>query len=266
MPPTTTLRHRMTAFVAIVCGVVGLAIGSFLNVVIHRVPRKESVVRPRSRCPQCGTELAERDNIPVVSWLLLRGKCRTCGTSISARYPLVELATGALFAAGGVRFSDSWALPAYLLLFASLIAISFIDLEHYIIPNRIVYPTLFAGAVLLAAGALGEGEPVRIRNAAIGGAAAWFALLVVHFIQPRGMGFGDVRLSAVLGMYLGWIDLELVLLGMLLGFLLGAVIGLGLVVTRIRGRKDAVPFGPFLAAGATVAILASAPIVRWYGV
>ena len=256
----------MTAFVAIVCGVLGLAVGSFLNVVIHRVPAKESVVKPRSRCPQCGTELASRDNIPVLSWLLLRGKCRTCGSAISARYPLVELGTSALFAAAGARFVDSWALPAYLLLFAALIAISFIDLEHYIIPNRIVYPTLFAGAALLTAAALADGEASRIRDAAIGGAAAWFALLVVHFIQPRGMGFGDVRLSAVLGMYLGWIELELVLLGMLLGFLLGAVIGLGLVVTRVRGRKDAVPFGPFLAAGATIAILASDPIVRWYGV
>jgi leader peptidase (prepilin peptidase)/N-methyltransferase len=256
----------MTAFVAIVCGVLGLAVGSFLNVVIHRVPAKESVVRPRSRCPQCGTELASRDNIPVLSWLLLRGKCRTCGTAISKRYPLVELFTAAMFAACGARFADSWALPAYLLLFASLIAISVIDLELYIIPNRIVYPTLFAGAVLLVAGALAEGDPERIRNAAIGGAAAWFSLLVVHFIQPRGMGFGDVRLSAVLGMYLGWIDLELVLLGMLLGFLLGAVIGLGLVITRLRTRKDAVPFGPFLAAGAAIAILASEPIVRWYGV
>lgn len=256
----------MTGLVAAICGVLGLAIGSFLNVVIHRVPAKESVVRPRSRCPQCGTTLASRDNIPVVSWLLLRGRCRTCGVRISARYPLVELGTGLLFAGAGIRFFDSWALPAYLLLFASLIAITFIDLEHYIIPNRIVYPTLFAGAVLLAAAALGEGEPRRIRDAAIGGAAAWFALLVVHFIQPRGMGFGDVRLSAVLGMYLGWIDLELVLLGMLLGFLLGAVIGLVLVATRLRTRKDAVPFGPFLATGAVIAILASGPIVRWYGV
>jgi leader peptidase (prepilin peptidase)/N-methyltransferase len=255
----------MTAFMGVVCGVLGLAVGSFLNVVIHRVPAKESVVKPRSRCPQCGTEIAPRDNIPVLSWLLLKGKCRTCGTAISARYPLVELFTAALFAAAGVKFADSWALPAYLLLFGSLIAISFIDLEHYIIPNRIVYPTLFAGAALLVSAALVEGETDRITHAAIGGAAAWFALLVVHFIQPKGMGFGDVRLSAVLGMYLGWLDLELVMLGMLLGFLLGAVVGVGLVVTKIRGRKDAVPFGPFLAAGAVIAILASTPLVRWYG-
>jgi leader peptidase (prepilin peptidase) / N-methyltransferase len=255
----------MTAFVAVVSGILGLAIGSFLNVVIHRVPAKQSVVRPPSRCPRCEREIAPRDNIPVLSWLLLRGKCRHCGEPISARYPLVEMATAALFVAGGIRFADSWALPAYLLLFASLLAISVIDLEHYIIPNRIVYPTLFAGAGLLAAAALLEGEPSRIRDAAIGSLGAWFALLVVHFIQPGGMGFGDVRLAAVLGMYLGWLDLELVLLGMLLGILLGAVLGVLLVVTRIRGRKDAIPFGPFLAAGAVIAIFASEGLTRWYG-
>ena len=251
---------------AVVSGILGLAIGSFLNVVIHRVPAKESVVRPRSRCPQCGTELASRDNVPVLSWFLLRGKCRTCGKPISARYPLVELATAALFVAMGVRFSDSWALPAYLLFAAALLAISVIDLEHYIVPNRILYPTLFATAPLLAGAALLEGEPRRIRDAAIGGVAAWLALLVVHVIQPRGMGFGDVRLAGLLGMHLGWIDLELVLLGMILGFFLGAVIGILLIVTRIRGRKDAVPFAPFLAAGAVVAILFSDQLLRAYGV
>src|SRR5207302_4724497 len=122
----------------VACGVFGLLVGSFLNVVVHRVPRKESVVRPRSHCPSCGTQLADRDNIPVVSWVLLRGRCRTCGHAISARYPLVEVATGALFVAAGLRFGADWALPAFLLLFASLLAVSLIDLEHYIIPNRIV--------------------------------------------------------------------------------------------------------------------------------
>jgi leader peptidase (prepilin peptidase)/N-methyltransferase len=256
----------MTAFVAGVCGLFGLMVGSFLNVVIHRVPAKQSVVKPRSRCPGCATEIAPRDNIPVLSWLLLRGKCRTCGTGISVRYPLVELGTAALFVAAGVRFSDSWALPAYLLLFASLIAISAIDLEHYIVPNRIVYPTLFAAAPLLAAAALLEGEPERIWHAAVGSLAAWFALLVVHFIQPKGMGFGDVRLAAVLGLFLGWIDLELVLLGMMLGFLLGAVIGVLLIATGIRGRKDAVPFAPFLAAGTVIAVLASGSLLSLYGI
>lgn len=256
----------MSAFVAVACGVLGLAVGSFLNVLIHRVPNKESVVRPRSRCPKCGTELASRDNIPVLSWLLLRGRCRTCGEPISARYPLIELATAVLFAAAGVRFGASWELPGYLLLFASLLAISAIDLERYIIPNRIVYPTLFIAIPLMVGAALAEGEPERIRSSAIGSLAAWFAMLVVHVISPKGMGFGDVRLSAVIGLFLGWIELELVLLGMLVGFLLASVIGIGLMVAGRRGRKDAVPFGPFLAAGAVLAILFSRQLLEAYGV
>src|SRR5689334_15558612 len=124
----------MTAFVVACCALLGLAIGSFLNVVIYRVPRKESVVKPRSHCPGCGTEIAERDNIPVVSWLLLRGKCRTCGMRISFRYPAVELACAALFAAMGLRFWDQWALPAFLVLAAACLAGSVIDLEHLLLP------------------------------------------------------------------------------------------------------------------------------------
>ena len=256
----------MTAFVAAVCAVLGLAVGSFLNVVIHRVPKKESVVRPRSRCPNCATELRPADNIPVVSWVRLRGRCRTCGNPISARYPLVELACAALFAAAGVRFGLSWELPGFLLLFAALLAISAIDLEHFIVPNRIVYPTLFVAIPLMAAAALANGEPERIRSAAIGSVAAWLGLFVVHFISPGGMGFGDVRLSAVIGLFLGWIDVALVLLGLLLGFILGAGIGIALIALRLRGRKDALPFAPFLAAGAVLAVLFSGPLLRTYGV
>ena len=255
----------MTAFVAVVCGVLGLAIGSFLNVVIHRVPNKESVVRPRSRCPACGTELTARDNIPVLSWLLLRGRCRTCSEPISARYPVVELATAALFAAAGIRFGASWELPGYLLLFAALLAISAIDLEHYIVPNRIVYPTLFAAIPLMAAAAIAAGEPDRIRTAALGGIGAFVAMFVVHFVSPGGMGFGDVRLSGIIGLFLGWIDLQLVLLGMLLGFLLGSVIGVALIVSKRRGRKDHIPFGPFLATGAVLAVLFSRQLLSAYG-
>src|SRR4051812_46407840 len=128
----------MTVLVAAGCGLLGLLVGSFLNVVIHRVPRKESVVRPRSRCPGCGTTLAERDNIPVLSWLLLRGRCRTCGEPISARYPLIELLTAVVFAAVGARFGADWAVPAYLVLAAGLVAVSAIDLEHFLVPNRIL--------------------------------------------------------------------------------------------------------------------------------
>jgi leader peptidase (prepilin peptidase)/N-methyltransferase len=254
----------MTAVVAVACGVLGLAVGSFLNVVIYRVPRKESVVRPRSHCPSCGTQLADRDNIPVLSWVLLRGRCRTCGERISARYPLVELATAALFVAVGLRFGPDWAVPAFLLFFASLLAISLIDLEHYIIPNRIVYPTLFGGFALLVLAAGAEGDWKPLERALIGSAVFWGILLLIHLVSPRGMGFGDVRLAAVLGLFLGWLGLGYVGLAFFLGFLLGAIVGLILMVLRRRGRKDHIPFGPFLAAGAVVAVLAGSPILAWY--
>src|SRR3954447_12348118 len=132
----------VTAVLAVACAIVGLAVGSFLNVVIYRVPRKESVISPRSRCPQCGTQLAEYDNIPVVSWLVLRGKCRTCKNPISIRYPLVELATGLLFLGAAVRFGANWVLPAFCVFLAALLALALIDLEHFLLPNRVIYPTL----------------------------------------------------------------------------------------------------------------------------
>jgi leader peptidase (prepilin peptidase)/N-methyltransferase len=254
----------VTAVVAAVCGVLGLAVGSFLNVVIYRLPRKESLVRPRSRCPGCGTQLADKDNIPVVSWLLLKGKCRTCGTTISARYPLVELITGALFVAAALRFGLDWVLPAYLVFFASLVAITFIDLEHYIIPNRIVYPTIFASIPLLVLAAALQDEWTELQHAALGAVLAWGFLLIVHLISPRGMGFGDVRLSFLLGLFLGWLDLRHVFLGLFLGFLFGSVIGLVLMALRRRGRKDHIPFGPFLAAGSVVAVLFGSQILGWY--
>src|SRR5205807_6335645 len=254
----------MTAVVAAVCGVLGLAVGSFLNVVIHRVPLKQSVVRPRSHCPRCGTQLAERDNIPLVSWVLLRGRCRTCGAPISVRYPLVELATAGLFVAAALRFGLDWVLPAYLVLFAALLAISLIDLEHYIIPNRIVYPTLAVSVPLLVLAAAATGHWRDLEHAAIGAVSGWGLMLAIHLVSPRGMGFGDVRLAFVLGLFLGWLSLNHVFLGLFLGFLFGSLVGLVLIVLRRRGRRDHIPFGPFLAAGATVAILAGSPILHWY--
>lgn len=254
----------MTAFVAVSCGVLGLAIGSFLNVVIHRVPRRESIVRPRSRCPACDASISPADNLPVVSWLLLRGRCRACGAPISARYPAIELGTAALFVAAALRFRHDWALPAYLVLFASLLAISAIDLEHYIIPNRIVYPTIALALPLLALAAVSHHRLLPFRNALLGGMIAFGLLLVVHLVSPRGMGFGDVRLSFVLGLYLGWLGLGEVFLGLFLSFLLGSVVGVVLMLLRRRGRRDHIPFGPFLASGAVIAILVGAPILDWY--
>lgn len=254
----------MTALLAAGCGVLGLVVGSFLNVVVHRVPRKESVVRPRSRCPGCGTQLAARDNVPVISWLVLRGRCRTCGRSISARYPLIELATGALFVAAAVRLGADPALPAFLVVLAALVAISAVDLERSIIPNRIVYPALFVAGPLLLVAAVVTGDWRSLREAALGGALAWGLLHLVWLVSPRGMGYGDVRLAGLVGMVLGWLSLGHVLVGLFLGFLTASVTGVGLIVTKRRTRKDKLPFGPFLALGALLAVLFGRPIIDWY--
>ena len=256
----------MTALLVAACAVLGLAVGSFLNVVIHRVPRKESVVKPRSRCPGCGTELAARDNIPVVSWLMLKGRCRTCGEPISPRYPVVELATAALFAAMAVRLGVDAALPAFLVVTAGLVAISAVDLERFIVPNRILYPTLFIAAPLLVVAAAVYGDWKGVRTAAVGGALGWALLLIVHLVSPAGMGFGDVRLAGLIGMLLGWLSVGHVLVGLFLGFALAALVGVGLIATGLKSRKDKVPFGPFLAGGAVLAVLLGTPILDWYTV
>lgn len=259
MPP-------VTALLAVACGLFGLAVGSFLNVVVHRVPRKESVVKPRSRCPGCENQLAPKDNIPVVSWLILRGKCRNCGEPISPRYPLVELMTAVLFAITALRLGENWALPAFLVVVAGLIAISAVDLERFIVPNRILYPTLFIAApLLLLAGAL-EDDWSSVRTAAIGGVLAWGLLLVIHLISPKGMGFGDVRLAGLIGMTTGWLSVGHVLVALFLGFLTASVVGVSLIFLKLKGRKDKVPFGPFLATGAYLAILFGNPIIDWYRV
>ncbi len=254
----------MTVATAVIAGIFGLLVGSFLNVVIWRVPRKESVVRPASHCPECDAPVRPYDNVPVLSWVVLRGRCRDCHAPIPVRYPLVELACGALWAGLGWRFAGSWALPAFLVLGAGLLALSVIDLEHYLLPNRVVYPLGIACAVLLAVGAVGDGDPARWLRALAAGAVAFVAFFTIHLVSPRGMGFGDVRLSFVLGLALGWLGWGYVALGLFLGFVYGAVVGVGLIVTRLRSRRDHVPFGPFLAAGTLTAALWGHLILDWY--
>jgi leader peptidase (prepilin peptidase) / N-methyltransferase len=255
----------MTALLVAGCALLGLLVGSFLNVVIVRVPEKQSVVRPRSRCPGCTTQLAERDNVPVVSWLVLRGRCRTCAMPIPARYPLVELATAGLLAAAALRFGFDWALPGYLWFFAALLAVSVIDLERFLVPNRIVYPSLVASLVLLGAAAVLEHDLGALARGLLGAVLASGGLFVLALVYPRGMGMGDVKLALLLGLYLGWLSLGHVALGLFLGFLLGSVVGVGLLVAGVRGRKDQLPFAPFLAAGAVLAVLVGAPLLDWYG-
>src|SRR5438270_7648291 len=184
----------MTGALVAFCGLMGLLIGSFLNVVIWRVPRKLSVVRPPSHCPQCETPIRPVDNVPVLSWLLLRGKCRHCGNPIPVRYPLVEAGCGILFAVVGARFGSSWALPAYLVLTAALLAISIIDLEHFIVPDRITAPLTVSALALLGLAAAADGNGWRLGRALLGGVAFCGFLLVLNLLYPRGMGMGDVKL------------------------------------------------------------------------
>ena len=254
----------MTAALSITCAVVGLLVGSFLTVVIDRVPAHAPLWQPRARCPHCKHEITGADRLPVVSWLVRGRRCRHCEGRISMRYPLVEMGTAALFAAAALRFGADWALPAYLLFFAVLLAVSVIDLDHFLIPNRIVYPCLFASVPLLAGASLARGDADPIVRAVVGAVLAWTGLLVIHLVNPRGMGFGDVRLAAVIGLFLGWLSYTHVLLGIFLGFAAAAIIGIGLLVAGRKGRKDPVPFGPFLALGAVLAVLVGNPILDWW--
>lgn len=251
-------------FVALVVGLglFGLIFGSFLNVVIYRVPRGESIVAPRSRCPSCGTTLGALDNIPVVSYVVLRGRCRTCQAPISAQYPIVELSTAGLFAGTAARFGSSWALPAYVVLAAGLLVLAAIDLEQGKLPKQIVYlVTALVGALLLLAS--GEtGDWRRLVIAACAG-AAWFGLFfAINAVNPRWLGFGDVRLAFCLGLSLGWLGVGYVFVGFLLASLVGTVIGIGLIVMKGAGLTTQVPFGPFLAIGTEMAVFAGSLILR----
>jgi leader peptidase (prepilin peptidase)/N-methyltransferase len=244
------------------CALLGLAVGSFLNVVIYRVPKGMSVVSPRSACPSCGTPIAERDNIPVASWLLLRGRCRHCHEPISARYPVVELVCAGLFAGLAARFGYDWALPAYLVLFAGLLALSVIDVETMLLPKVIVWPlsVIVASLFVLAAAVTGHWHELLV--GVISG-AAWFAVFyAMNLASPRLLGFGDVRLAPVLGLALGWLGWRYVLLGFFVANLIGAIIGVALIATHRMDRQQRIPYGVFLAGGTAVAVFAGSGLLR----
>ena len=252
----------MTTVRVLIALPLGLAFGSFLTVVVHRAPPGESLTRPRSRCPSCGTQLRNVDNVPVVSWLLLRGRCRSCGSRISAVYPLTELVTGALFVAAALEFERIW-LAALMAPFLGLMfGLSVIDIRHRIIPNRIVYPCLVAVPAYLGVAALADGG-VRLRDALIGFLAYGGGLLIVALVSPRGMGMGDVKLAALIGMTLGAVGLPYAAVAAGAGITLGGVVALGALVAG-AGRKQALPFGPFLAAGAVIAVFFAPEISSAY--
>ena len=221
-------------------------------------------MRPPSICPGCDGEIAPYDNVPVVSWLVLRGRCRRCGIRISARYPLVELACAGLWVAMALRFGATWELPAYLVLVSGLLALSLIDFDTFLLPDRIVYPLSATLVVLFGLAAILDDAGSDLVRALLGGLAAFAFFLTVHLIAPRGMGFGDVKLSFSLGLALGWLSWGSVFVGLFLGFLLGAVIGVLLIATGLRTRRDHVPFGPFLAAGTMLAILFGQSLLDLY--
>ena len=240
--------------IVVLAGILGLIFGSFATVAAHRIPQRESIVTGRSKCPNCGAMVTAFENIPVLSYLFLRGKCRHCGNRISIRYPLIELATGILFALAAWEFGLSLEAVLFAALFWVLVVLTVIDLEHKLLPNRIVYPAFVVGWVGLTVAALVDGEPDRLVDAAIGAAVFGGFFFVVAFIYPAGMGGGDIKLAFVLGTFLGYAGgLAAVAVGMFLAFFLGALGGVAVMMFSSAGRKTKVPFGPFLATGAVIA-------------
>jgi leader peptidase (prepilin peptidase)/N-methyltransferase len=239
----------------LVCAAFGLLIGSFLNVMIWRVPRGESLVSPPSHCPVCDNAVRPRDNVPVLSWLVLRGRCRDCDAPISPRYPLVEAGTALVFAVLAARIGFEPELPAFLYLGAIGVALALIDLDVKRLPNAIVLPSYGVAGVLLGAAAVFGDDLGGYLRAALGMAALFGLYFALALVYPAGMGFGDVKLAGLLGLYLGWLGWGEVVSGGFLGFLFGGVVGGGLMVARRAGRKSQIPFGPFMLAGAFAAIL-----------
>ncbi|BDV30355.1 prepilin peptidase [Microbacterium terricola] len=268
----------MTLFVLLCAGVFGLIIGSFLNVVVYRVPAGISLNRP-SQCPGCDAPVRPWQNVPVLSWLALRGKCASCGAPISARYPLVELATGVAFVAVASAWLDAFRLAslaqrpdasewivlvAYLYFAAISIALTLIDLDTRRLPNAIVLPSYLVALVLFTVACVLGAEWESLARAAIGGAALYGFYFLLRLVRPDGMGGGDVKLAGVVGLYLGWLGWGALIVGAFAAFLLGGIYGVALLARRRAGRKTAIPFGPWMLAGAWVGIFAGEPIARWY--
>lgn len=236
---------------------IGLLLGSFLTVVAHRVPRGESVIGGRSKCPACGAQIAAYDNVPVLSWLALRGRARCCGAPISPRYPLTELATGLLYVVTGlVLWGDAGEVVLGLAFVTMLVAVTLTDLERRIIPNKILLAGVVAAVAIVAIS-----DPGALPERAIAAAAAGGLLLVAALAYPRGMGLGDVKLAATMGLFLG----RDVAPAILVALLAGSLVGLAMIARHgSAARKRAIPFGPFLALGGIAGLLAGEEMIDWY--
>ncbi len=252
--------------------VLGAIWGSFANVVIARVPEGRSVVRPRSACPRCNTPIAARDNIPILSWMILRGSCRHCKETISTRYPLVEASTGALFVVWGgwALVTDHLGLLPLLLIWSVVgISLTVIDLDHRRLPNLITLPMLVLTPLGLALASVIDQPGLVGASGWVGagiGAAIWFGVIGLLWLITggRGMGLGDVKLAPSLGATLGWLSVGVAGIGLFAAFVLGAVVSIVLLLARRVGRRSAVPFGPFLFAGTALAIMVGEPLAQAY--
>jgi len=248
--------------------VLGLVIGSFLNVVIYRVPAGMSISTPSSACPSCHQPIRSIDNIPIVSWLVLRAKCRGCGTSISSRYPLVEAGTAIFFTVVAVValsgslgtanartvVSGALVLIAFLYFAAITVVLALIDIDTHTLPNRIVLPAYLVAVVLLVAASVVGGHCEALLRAGIGMVGLWLAYAAMAFAYPGGMGFGDVKLGGVVGILLGWSGWGALAVGALAAFILGGLYAMALMVLRRANRKSGIPFGPWMLAGAWLGI------------
>jgi leader peptidase (prepilin peptidase)/N-methyltransferase len=249
---------------AVVSGIFGLILGSFAGVVADRVPRKQSIVNPPSHCTACDAPLRTIDNIPVVSYLVLRGKCHSCGVKIPPRDLYVELATVACFVAVACRVPTFWALPAYLVLAAGLVSLSAIDFEHKRLPTPIVLVTAGICAVLLAGASVPSHRLGHLIVAGIGAVACFGVFAAIWFVAPKAMGFGDVRLAGLCGGALGWISGGAVAVGMFAAFVFAVIPSLVLLARGKADRKTQIPFGPFIALGTIVGICLGPTIAHFW--
>lgn len=241
--------------------ILGLFIGSFLNVCIYRIPKGESVVWPPSHCPECGEKIKPYDNIPIISYLILKGRCRSCGERISIQYPIVELLTGLLTAAAVCRFGLTFSTLYYLILTYYLIVVSFVDLKTMEVPVRLSYGALLLG-LLLSFFVSNHSFKEAVFGASFGAGIILFIIETYYvFTGKEGMGYGDANIMAVVGAFLGW---EKVLLTLFLSSLIGALVGITLLLIKRGGREKAVPFGPFLSIGALLSLYFGDYLINWY--
>jgi len=252
--------------IVLIFSLFGLSIGSFLNVVVDRIPKNESIVSPRSRCPRCESPITSRDNIPLISWIILRGRCRNCGLPISVQYPLVEIGTAALFGLSAAHFGAGWNLAIYLPLFAGLIPLALIDAQRRLLPVRILYPVLATTTAVILAAGIDHDEWRRLVLAAASGAVWFSAYFLINLIRPDALGFGDVRLVGLLGITVGWLGVPVVIIAFFASNLIGLACSIAMLATKRAQRDTQIPYGVFLALGAGVAIFFGPTLVNHFSI